>query len=157
LAEKTLQVPTPLFERLVDWQPWESREVRPQRTLDRHGLRESVRRELERLLRCRSTVPAHLIREHELSVLDYGLPDLAAYSARNQDHWPLIARAVEAVIEAYEPRLRNPRVEVVAADERWTLKVVVHGTLATDDLQEPVSFPTVIQGPATEVKADGVG
>lgn len=151
-----LHVPMPLFDRLVDLQPHQPREVRPLRTLDRQGLRESVRRELERLLSTRTSLPAHRLDGHRLSVVDYGLPDLAAYSARNQDHWPLIAEAIRRVVEVFEPRLRDVAVEVRAsAGTNWTLEVKILGILTIDRLSEPVAFPTVLQPEGAEVTIDG--
>jgi type VI secretion system lysozyme-like protein len=162
MAERRVQhVPMPLFDRLVDLEPQRSREVRPLRTLDRQGLRESVRRELERLLSTRTSLPAHRLLERSpedfpLSVVDFGLPDLVAYSARNQDHWPLIAEAIRRVIAAFEPRLARPEVEVTAAAEtNWTLRVQIRGVLVIDDVEEPVSFPTVLQPNDAEVTVHG--
>ena len=162
MAERTEQhVAMPLFDRLVDLEPRRSREVRPLRTLDRQGLRESVRRELERLLSTRTALPAHRLvaRSPEqlfLSVVDFGLPDLAAYSARNEDHWPLIAEAIRRVVTVFEPRLARPEVEVTAgADTNWTLRVKIRGVLVVDDVEEPVAFPTVLQPNDAEVAIDG--
>src|SRR6266852_2309925 len=83
MSERPIEVRMPLFDRLVDRDPRLAREERPLRTLDRGGLYESVRRELERLLNTRCPFPAHQLGGHERSVIDYGIPDFAGFSARS--------------------------------------------------------------------------
>ena len=75
MAERKVEVRTLLFDRLVDRDPKLRHEVRPMRTLDRRGLKESVRRDLELLLNTRCPLPAHRIPPRDRSVVDYGIPD----------------------------------------------------------------------------------
>jgi predicted component of type VI protein secretion system len=49
-------------------------------------------------------------------------------------------------VRAYEPRLRNPVLEVTP-DPRQprSLRIVLEATLVLDNLAEPVSFPFVVE------------
>ena len=137
----------PLFDRLVDEEHRSpaGRETRPLRTLDRAGLLESVRRELERLLSSRSPLPAHRLAGRELTVIDYGLPDLADFPAAGPEDHQRLAALIERVVAAFEPRLKDIRVRVERPlPERRALMLVLEGRLATDPPGEPVSFPTVL-------------
>src|ERR1700760_882719 len=94
--------PAPLFDRLVDRAPEVPAEPRPLRTLDPRGLRESVRRELERKLNTRSPLPADdLAGREDLTVLEYGIPDLSAFSAANEDDQRLLTALVARAVAAF--------------------------------------------------------
>lgn len=141
-----IRVRAPLFDRLVDLHPRAPGEPRPFRTLDGKGLLESVRRELERLLNTRSSLPVDRLEElPELTVLDYGIPDLSAFSAGSPEDHVRLAAVVARAVAAFEPRLTHPRVEVLTLEDHGrSLRLRVHGTLVVDELSLPVSFPTVL-------------
>jgi len=137
----------PLFDRLVDEEHRSpaAREPLPLRTLDRDGLLESVRRELELLLSSRSPLPAHRLAGRELTVIDYGLPDLADFPAEGPEDHRRLAALVERVVAAFEPRLKDVRVRVERPlPERRALALVLEGVLASGHPGEAVSFPTVL-------------
>src|SRR5215510_1066512 len=101
-----------LFDRLVDVPPdWEQHK-QPLRILNRDQLKASVRRELGRLLNTRCSIPLHRLGAEERSVINYGIPDFSSLSPHNADDHALIASIVGQTITAFEPRLRNVRVEV---------------------------------------------
>lgn len=138
------EVRAPLFDRLIDRFPDSRRETRPLRTLDRAGLRASIRRELERLFNTRSALPAEALRTRERTVVEYGLPDLGVLSpGRHADRVRLAAILREAV-QAYEPRLADVRVTVgqpsEAPGERGALRARIDAVLLIDGVPEPVSF-----------------
>lgn len=144
----------PLFDRLTDHEPSCRHEGKPLRTLDRAGLIDSVGRELLRLFstRCTATVDAVLCRPR--TVLDYGLPDLAAGDSEAIPERRLrLARVLRGTIEAFEPRLTGVRVEVrdtgVATGK---LSALVEGYLVTGEVTEPISFMLPVGGGAS---ADG--
>lgn len=141
-----IRVRAPLFDRLVDLEPREPTEPRPMRALDLGGLRGSVRRELERLLNTRSSLPVdRLAGRQELTVLEYGIPDLSAYSAGNEDDQRLLAGIVARAVAAFEPRLRDVRVSVVGLwDEQRSLGLQIDAMLTVDEIAEPVSFPALL-------------
>ena len=140
-----------LFDRLVDLDPRSTTEPRPLRTLTRRELRESVRREVERLLNTRSPTPAHLLEDRERTVIDYGVPDLAEFAAqRAEDHQRLTSLFARA-IAAFEPRLRRVRVRVEGLVEmRRALVVRIDALLVIESVTEPVSFSVVVRDESVE-------
>lgn len=143
---KEIHVRAPLFDRLTDLDPWSAGEPRPMRTLDRTGLRESVRRELARLLNTRCSIPVdQLAQRPELTVLEYGIPDLSAYSIGDDDDQRLLANLVARAVASFEPRLREVRVAVVRLeDEQRSLLLRIDAVLAADEVAEPISFPALM-------------
>lgn len=135
---ETTTVRMPLFDRLADD---EAREPRPRRTLDRMGLRDSVRRELELLFNTRSPLPVHHLLPAERSVINYGIPDLSEYAPRNADDRALLAETLRRAIVAYEPRLVEVRVRMSEQQVgSRTLVALVEAAIVVDDVREPVSF-----------------
>ena len=134
-----------LFERLVDLYPGSDEGERPFRILSREQLKASVRRELERLLNTRCSLPLHGLGEVERSVVNYGIPDFSSLSAHNADDHALIASIVGQTITAFEPRLRQVRVEVQPIeDEEAALWLYIEGVLAIGLFNEPVYFPVLL-------------
>lgn len=133
----------PLFDRLVDLEPHRHREIRPQRTLDRRELKESVRRELARLIGTRCPVSAAEMEDRPRTVIDYGIPDFSSFSAARHDDRKRLAAAVREAIEAYEPRLREVEVIIEPASGGFELSGRIEAVLVGDEVAEAVSFPTV--------------
>jgi type VI secretion system protein ImpF len=146
MGERKIEVRAPLFDRLVDRDPRLRREVRPLRTLDRRGLRESVRRELELLFNTRCPFPAHRLAGRDLSVIDYGIPDFSAFSPRSFEDRERLADLLRRAVEAFEPRLARVqvRIEPVPGDD-LALQGSIAALLLTEPVPEPVSFETVLQ------------
>jgi type VI secretion system lysozyme-like protein len=133
-----------LFERLID-RPGSDEGERPSRILTREQLKASVRRELERLLNTRCSLPLHRIGEVERSVVNYGIPDFSSLSAHNADDHALIASIVSQTITAFEPRLRQVRVEVEPIEkEEAALWLYIDGVMTVGLFNEPVSFPVLL-------------
>ena len=147
----------PLFDRLVDLEPGRLGVERPpQRTLDREGLRESVRRELERLLATRSTRRASEIEARPLTVIDYGIPDFIHLSPQNPEERQLLQQLIALPVAAFEPRLRNVTVEVTPREgERDSLRARIAAEMRIGDIWEPVIFPTLVQRGMAKV-GDGI-
>lgn len=157
MDERKIEVRKPLFDRLVDRDPWLRREVgRPQRTLDRRGLRESVRLELERLFNTRCPFPAHRLADRPRSVIDYGVPEVTGFSARNVEDRDRLAELFRRAVEAFEPRLQDVRIrlEPVPGDD-LSLAGYVEGFLRTDGVPEPVSFLVAVETRTGKVEIDG--
>ena len=143
MATQKIEVRMPLFDRLVDRDPRLRHELRPMRTLDRRGLRESVRRELEQLLNTRCPFPAHRLPIRERTVIDYGVPDFSVFTPRSYDDRVRLAELLRRTIEAFEPRLIDVQVtlEPDPGNDR-ALIGVIEAKLLTDRVAEPVSFET---------------
>lgn len=141
MDEHEINVRRPLFDRLVDTEPRVDRESRPLRTLDRAGLKESVRRELELLFNTRSPVPVHRIPGEPRSVINYGIPDLAVYSPQNPDHRVELAEIIRRAAAVYEPRLVNVKVRIVPVPGRYlAVGAQIEGAVVIDGVPEQVSF-----------------
>jgi type VI secretion system lysozyme-like protein len=145
--------PAPLFDRLVDLEPWTSREVHPESTLDAEALRESVRRELECLLgtRCTLTLEEAETRDPgERSVLDYGLPDLGPLDPVAPADQERLAGLLSRTITAFEPRLRQVRVSVRShPEDRRVAVATLTALLVVESLAEQISFPLRVElGPS---------
>ena len=135
-----------LFDRLVDVPDWNEQE-QPLRILNREQLKTSVRRELGRLLNTRCSIPLHLLGEEERSVINYGIPDFSSLSPHNADDHMLIASIVGQTITAFEPRLRNVRVDVGPAfSAESALWLNINAELVVGMYAEPVSFPLTLNG-----------
>ncbi|HEX6863112.1 MAG TPA: type VI secretion system baseplate subunit TssE [Thermoanaerobaculia bacterium] len=147
MNDRNVEVRAPLFDRLVDRDPWLRREVgRPQRTLDRRGLRESVRLELERLFNTRCPLPAHRLADRPRSVIDYGIPELTGFSARSFEDRDRLAELFRRAVEAFEPRLEDPRVRLEPdPGDDLSLAGFIEGFLRVDSVTEPVSFHTSVE------------
>ena len=146
-----------LFERLVDLEPERKEEPQPFRVLSREELWESVRRELGQLLNTRCPVPLHLLGEEERTVINYGIPDFTSLSPQSGNDRKLIADIITQTVAAFEPRLRNVRVNVEEYEENErTLQVTLEADLVTETVieirshpefgssLEPVTFPIIL-------------
>jgi type VI secretion system protein ImpF len=148
-----IHVRAPLFDRLIDLHPGSTAEPRPLRTLDRRGLRESVRRELERLLNTRSSLPVDRLEEREaLTVLEYGIPDLSSFSAGDPEDQQRLARVVARAVAAFEPRLREVRAFFERLEDSGRAAALrIEAVLAVDEVSEPIAFPTLLSVKGGEV------
>jgi len=136
----------PLFDRLVDRSRLLHADLTPVRTLDRGGVRKSVRRELEQLFNTRCPIPSHRLGTRERSVVDYGIPDFSTFHARNPDDQKRIAAILKKAIEAYEPRLADVKVTMnpIEGDD-FMLTGTIEATLIVDNTREAALFETVLQ------------
>lgn len=165
-----------LFDRLIDLDPHE--EQRPPQTttgdeskrqvrwvkderhrrshfLNRLELRTSVRRELERLLNTRCSIPLYRVGEEERSVVNYGIPDFSSLSRDNADDRALIGSIVGLTISAFEPRLRHVSVEVTPASQiEYSLQLNISADLVVGTFNEPVSFPVTLNSKSGTVATD---
>lgn len=136
----------PLFDRLVDEEPAVLHEPQPKRTLDSAGLRLSIARELDRLLNTRTPLAVGELERRPRCTLDYGIPDLSLFWPFDADSETMLVGLIERSIEAYEPRLRKPRIRIERlAHERRSLVAHVEGEIAVGTLVEPVAFPVVVR------------
>ena len=141
-----------LFERLTDESPL-GEEARPFRVHEVDELKESVRRELARLLNTRCPVSSRLLGARERSVLDYGVPDFSSLSALSGDDRNRLASMVEQTVAAFEPRLTGVRVRVesVRAEDR-ALLLSIEAALVVGTHAEPVSFPVLVRSKTGEAE-----
>jgi type VI secretion system protein ImpF len=91
----------PLFDRLLD----NSESTQVDIKLDSVGLKKSLAREMGQLFSTKSRLTVAEYRTHELTVLDYGLPDFTALSPASENDIALVAEVLTKCLEKYEPRL----------------------------------------------------
>jgi type VI secretion system protein ImpF len=149
---------TPLFDRLLDDGPDVRQPVSPNRALDAHKLRESVRADLVRLLNTRTNLRGNIRELAQGTVLDYGIPDLSPISAASEQQQVALAKRIEAVISTYEPRLRNVKViiQIDKSDPRKLLGVV-YANLVIGSVVEPVYFPLALDASVKNIQIEGSG
>ncbi len=140
-------VRAPLFDRLSLTPEAKTARV-SSGLLDRIGQRESLQRELSRLLNTRSPFPGgKKALPGERTVIDYGLSDYSALYTRSTEDQKKLAELVRRTVEAYEPRLSQVKVEAeVLGDSDKAMMVKVSGTLSNGRLMERVSFSLQVTG-----------
>jgi type VI secretion system lysozyme-like protein len=147
-----------LFERLTDTEPGVASEREPFRIHDRDALCESVRREVARLLNTRCPCPERLRETDERTILEYGIPDFSSLSAASQADRSRLAEMIEQAVSAYEPRLRHIRVALEPAPQRpFALRGRIEARLVTGTVNEPISFPILVQSRDGELELIGLG
>ena len=134
-----------LFERLGGCGPGSPPEPRPFRVHDRDSLRESVTREVSRLLNTRVDPPVP--GPGGRTVLDYGLTDWThALTLDTLAHAALQVQ-VRHSLEAFEPRLRAVEVHAEPTTGRERALIIhVHAMLMVEGGEEPFSFPVTVDG-----------
>jgi type VI secretion system protein ImpF len=137
----------PLFERLTDLDPEVDTEAQPLRMLSPAALRQSVARELDRLLNTRAPVAADILAARPRSTIDYGIPDLSLFGLRDFDSETRLAEVLRQAIETYEPRLSQPQVRIERSTrQNGALIIHVDGELHLGSMIEPISFAVSVQG-----------
>lgn len=153
--DRDYDVGRPLFDRLTDLDPERQAEARPARSLDRRGLRESVRHELECLFNTRSPWTAADLEARPPTVLEYGVPDFSTFSPHNPEDCRRLAGHLKKAAEAFEPRLAEVEVKVETATSGHDLWARLDAVMVIDGVREPVSFPTVFHDGRARVAVAG--
>jgi type VI secretion system protein ImpF len=137
----------PLFERLSNVVLNDPAKPSPARVYGRVELKESIRRELDRLLNTRCAAR----RDRNGTVIDYGIPDFSWMSASSADDRQLLAETLTRKIASFEPRLREVRVTIEpdASDVRSVIGSI-EATLVVESIRESVSFPLAIRSKSGE-------
>lgn len=91
----------PLFDRLLGTS--DSSEIDTK--LDSVGLKQSLAREMGQLFSTKSRLTLSEYLTHELTVLDYGLPDFTTLSPAAENDITLVTEVLTKCLEKYEPRL----------------------------------------------------
>lgn len=109
---------------------------------------DAVRFDLEDLFNTRQSVvdvPGEFA-EVQNSIVTYGLPDLTFFNITSKAQCQTICNMIIALINRFEPRLRNVRATVVKGDGASDRQVRFHidGQLAVDPAPE-VAFDTIVE------------
>jgi type VI secretion system protein ImpF len=147
--KRKLSVAPSLLDRLLDDAPHKQQEDAKPAHQQLADLRLSVRRDLENLLNTRRseiTWPA-LWQQLDCSLLAYGVSDI---TGRALDTVPLqhrLCQELARVIETFEPRLRQVKVELFATDQRAdrVLRLRIQAWLQMNPAPEPVVFDSLLK------------
>ncbi len=142
-----IRVTPSVLDRLIDYEPRESREAPKSRSASLEDLKQSIRRDLEWLLNTRChTEGDELLVEAKRSVAFYGLPDIIGVNAKNHAEQQRLIKAMDGAIRYFEPRFLNLKVtmEPVNNVDRQ-LKFRIEASLDVEPAPEPIVFDTVLQ------------
>ncbi len=137
-----------ILDRLLDEAPHIQVEADKNRHQQMRELRNSVKRDLQNLLntRYRMLAPPEEFKHLELSLLNYGLPDLATINIADIEKKKNFTRLLEKILRNYEPRFKT--VKVTHQDSKditdRTLKFRIDATLYADPAPEMVVFDSVL-------------
>lgn len=141
-----------LFERLVDEHPNVPGEAQPFRIYGVAALRDSVQRELLRLLNTRCPVLGGPADECDRTVIDYGIPDFSHVGPASTTDLQHLAQVLERAITAYEPRLQQVRVTLEPAkNSQSSARGIIAANLVVGTVNEPIAFPLVLSLKTGEV------
>jgi type VI secretion system protein ImpF len=150
-----------VFDRLLDDEPTNSREVAASRRQVLRELKQSVGRDLEQLLNTRQRCgewPKSLT-ELETSLVNYGIPDFTGVNMSVPSERDRLRGIIQRVIEQFEPRFKTVRVRIVenADAQDRTLRLRIEGLLKVDPAPEPVVFDSQLEPTSAtfEVKNEG--
>ncbi len=111
---------------------------------------DAVRADIEDLLNTRQSqsmldCPYPLVKD---SILAYGLPDLNSIPGASSRDSEAIGRHIAGLIEKFEPRMKNVRVEVdtddLPSDQVTQVRFQISGVLNVDPAPE-VGFETIVE------------
>jgi type VI secretion system protein ImpF len=141
-----------VLDRLRDDEPEVSFEPVRARSKTVAEIKQSVRKDLQRLFNTRQGFPGEprpgqpeLVGELQNSLLTYGLPDFCSTSVTSPLDQNRIRRALKLAIERFEPRLCDVDVKLLptAASER-ALHFLIVANLRVKPAPEAVTFDTVL-------------
>ena len=141
-----------VLDRLIDEEPTATREPPKSRGQVLRDLKQHIRRDLENLLntrqRCKSW-PENL-SELEVSLVNYGIPDLTGASLGSAAGREEFRQVFEAIVRLFEPRFAKVTVEMLSNTEPLDrmLRFRINAMLHAEPAPEPIVFDSALQ-PAT--------
>jgi type VI secretion system protein ImpF len=141
-----------VLDRLIDDEPTSTRESPKSRSQVLRELKQNIRHDLENLLntrrRCKSW-PENL-SELEVSLVNYGVPDLAGAALGSAEGREEFRRIFETVVRLFEPRFARVSVEMLGNADPLdrTLRFRIDALLHAEPAPEPIVFDSALQ-PAT--------
>lgn len=137
-----------ILDRLLDDEPQLQNEADKSRHQQLRDLRNAVRRDLQNLLntRHRMVSPPDEYSQLDVSLLNYGLPDLAAINIADIEKKRSFTRLLEKILADFEPRFKTVKVQHITnanvADR--TLRFRIDATLYADPAPEVIIFDSVL-------------
>lgn len=143
----TKRIRPSILDRLLDDRPDLSRD-----SVDRHNsglteLRESVRRDLEQLLNTRHRALSAPGGPLDLSLVNYGLPDLQTINFVSPEGRIAFCHLLEQQILQYEPRFKSVRVTMLEREQAHdqTLRFRIEALMYADPAPEEIAFDTALE------------
>lgn len=138
-----------ILDQLFDDEPELSVDSEKSRQRKLKELRNSVRRDLESLLnsRCRIMTPPEELDEVQVSLLNYGLPDLATINMLDVVKKKEFTRNVEYIIRTFEPRFKTVKVSHLDNTHKTdrTVRFRIDAVMYADPAPEVVVFDSVLE------------
>ncbi len=160
-VDKKKKLRPSILDRLLDNEPYNQTEVDPGKHQRLKELRNSVRRDLERLLNSRYRVvePPEEFEEIEHSLLNYGMPDLATVNIIDNDKRKEFTNKLEIILRQYEPRFKTVKVQYLDNKDTTdrTLRFRIDAVLYADPAPEVVVFDSVLESVTRNVSVKEVG
>ncbi len=150
-----------ILDRLIDNDPNNNIDS----DIDQHQklkeLRQSVCRDLENLLNTRMRIvePDDEYRQLKHSLLNYGLPDLAAINITNIEKRKEFVRGLEQLLLDFEPRFKTVSIIYQNNSDNIdrTLRFRIDATLYADPSPEVIVFDSVLEPVSRIVNVEEVG
>src|SRR5690606_34844148 len=111
-VDKKKELRPSILDRLLDDEPHIQVEADKNRHHHLRELRNSVKRDLENLLntRYRMIEPPEEFKQLEISLLNYGLPDLATVNIADIAKKKAFTKNLEKILRDFEPRFKSVKV-----------------------------------------------
>ena len=146
--DKKKELRPSILDRLLDDEPHIQVEADKNRHQHLRELRNSVKRDLENLLntRYRMIEPPEEYKQLEISLLNYGLPDLATVNIADIEKKKNFTKHLEKILRDYEPRFKSVKVNYVDNKDNTdrTLRFRIDATLYADPAPEIVVFDSIL-------------
>lgn len=138
-----------VLDRLIDHDPKSNVEAEINKHQQLRELRNSVKRDLEDLLNTRYRIvsPPEDLPQLDISILNYGLADLATINTTDITKRRAFTRNLEYLLKTYEPRFKTVTVtyqENSDSDDR-ALRFRIDGTIYADPSPEVVVFDSIME------------
>lgn len=148
-VDKKKKLRPSILDRLFDDEPKNQTEYDPGHHQLLKQLRNSVRRDLERLLNTRFYInePPPEFSELERSLLNYGLPDLATVNIIDIEKRNAFTRRLEQTLKEFEPRFKSVKISYLDNKDNIdrTLRFRIDAVIYADPLPEIVVFDSVLE------------
>lgn len=146
--DNEIRITPSVLDRLIDHEPEVSREPLASRAKSLRQMKESVKRDLEQLLNTRQSedwLSADL-KELEMSLAAYGLPDFTSVSIKSPAEQNRLRRALESAITMFEPRLEDINITIrPLGDLERSMHFRIEARLRIEPAPEPVTFDAMLQ------------
>jgi type VI secretion system protein ImpF len=146
--DNEIRVTPSVIDRIIDYEPKDSKESPKSRSTSLMELKQAVRRDLEWLLNTRRVIRDidERLEEVKKSVVYYGLPDITGVSMKNHNEQKRLTKAIETAIKYFEPRFIDLKVtlEPFANTDRQLL-FRIEAQLDIEPTPEPIVFDTMLQ------------